>query len=152
MKPPTSAPQDPLCTELGGLCAEVAEIVAATGAYAWADQILGALVEAQLFTHEKATLGRIYMRMLSKQYDLALQHGQDAYAARPGLHKVAFLLAQLFELVGDADAARRWYERSLQADASVDWRATAQTQFLRLEALRRGALQAMDITSAAVRA
>ncbi len=142
---------DSILDEIGLLCAEVAEIVAETGAFEQADLILNALEDAGVFTAEKAALGRMYMRMLGKKTDLALAHGEQAYSEDPSLHKVAYLLGQLHELAEQPETARVWYQRSLQADASADWRAHAQEQHSRLAQRRQGALRAMDVTTASMR-
>jgi hypothetical protein len=137
--------------ELGLLCAEVAEIAAETGDFEQADAILNALETAGIFSAEKAALGRMYMRMLGKKTDLAVAEGEAAFARDPTLHKVAYLLGQLFELAEKPEAARHWYGRSLSAGDGVDWRSHAVEQHARLDRLRRSSVRAMDVTTGAVR-
>jgi tetratricopeptide (TPR) repeat protein len=137
--------------ELGMICAEVAEIVAETGDFEQADMILNALETANIFTAEKATLGRMYMRMLGKKTDLALAYGEQAYGENPRLHKVAYLLGQLYELAEQPQVALQWFERSLLATADADWRPHALEQYARLGAQRQASLRTMDVTSGSIR-
>jgi tetratricopeptide (TPR) repeat protein len=146
-----SSNNDPHYQEIGMICAEVAEIVAETGDFEQADMILNALESANIFTAEKATLGRMYMRMLGKKTDLALSYGEKAYSENPLLHKVAYLLGQLYELAEQPQVARTWFEKSLQVHAEADWRPHALEQYARLNAMHQASRRTMDVTSGSLR-
>jgi|GEM_PF-3129964 len=142
----------PAESEVQSLCTEVAEALAAAGNYLLADQILASLVKAGCLTDEKGVLGQIYMRMLAQRHDLALELGDSAFERNARFFRVAFLLAQLYELAGDPGQAMRWYENALRVAESADWRDEAVASHQRLEKKRLLDLHVMDVTSMAIRA
>jgi hypothetical protein len=134
------------------LCSEVAETLAEAGHVPQADEIMQALVEAGCLTPEKGVLGRMYMRMLARWHDQALELGQSACMEDSKRYRVAFLLGQLHELAGDPYRARKWLVQALQVSDDAPWRAEAlhslQALLLKLQRERH----TLDITSMAVRA